>query len=93
MENLKQVERPVDFASLLHNDVDVSSYLRRKDLDTYFRVLNVPTYEELVKNCWVKAEVYDKEASKLEEIHKINGDSSLEGKSRAEMGLNEFTRT
>jgi len=37
--------------------------------------------------------VYDKEAAKLEEIKKINGDPSLKGKSRAEMGLEEFTRT
>jgi hypothetical protein len=62
-------------------------------MDTYFRGLNGPTYEELVKNFWVKAEVYDKEVAKLEEIEKINGDPSLKGKSRAEMGLKEFTRT
>jgi len=88
-----QVESPVDFASVEHHSVDVSSYLLRQDLDTYFRVLIGPTYEELVKNFWVKDEVYDKEDAKLEEIQKINGDPSLEGKSRAEKGLEEFTRT
>ena len=43
-----------------------------------------------MKYFWVRAEVYDKEAAKLEETQKINDDPSLEGKSRAEMSLKEF---
>jgi len=48
-----QVESPVEFPSLEHHGVDVSNYLLRQALDTYFRVLNGPTYEELVKNFWL----------------------------------------
>jgi hypothetical protein len=88
-ELIVQAESPVDFASLLHHGVDVSSYLLRQNLDIYFRVLNGPTYDDLVKYFWVRAEVYNEEVAKLEEIEKINGDPSLEGKSRAEMGLKE----
>jgi len=77
----------------LINGVDVSSYFMYQDLDYYFRMLNGPTYEELVKYLWVRAEVYDKEAAKREETKKILLDPSLEGKPREEMGLKEFTRT
>ena len=66
-ELVVQVESPVDFASLSHHGVDVSSYLLCQGLDYYFRMLNGPTYEELVKYFWVRAEVYNKEAAKLEE--------------------------
>jgi len=81
-ELVVQVESPVDFASLVYHGFDVSSYFLRHDLDIYFRMVNGPTYKELVKNFWVKAEVYDKKAAKLEEIDKINGDLSLKGKSK-----------
>jgi len=44
-----QVESPVDFQSLKHHLVDLSNYLLYQDLDSYFGVLNGPTFEELVK--------------------------------------------
>jgi len=40
-------------------------------LDGYFGILNGPAYEELVKYFWVRVEIYDKDAAKLEEEHKI----------------------
>ena len=55
--------------------------------------MNGPTYENFVKYLWVRAEIYDKYAAKLEEDEKVLIDPSLEGKTRAEMGLKEFTRT
>jgi len=75
-----QVESLVDFASLKHHGVDISIYLLCQDLDYYFKILNEPTYEELVKYFWVRAEVYDKEAAKREETKKILSDPSFEGK-------------
>jgi len=51
-----------------------------------------PTYENLIKYFWVRAEVYDMDAAKREEREKIAGDPSLKGKTRAEMGLQEFTQ-
>jgi len=62
-ELIVQVESPVDFSSLTHHKVDLSSYLLHQDLKTYFLMLNGPTYEELVKYFWVRAEVYDKKAA------------------------------
>jgi len=63
-----QVESLVDFTSLTHHGFDLSNYLLRQDLDIYFCMLNGPTCEDLVKYSCVRAEVYDKEAVKLEEI-------------------------
>jgi len=56
-------------------------------------MLNGPTYQTLVRHLWVRAHVYDKDAAKLEEAEKILIDPSLEGKSRAEMGLEPFICT
>jgi len=88
-----QVESPVEFIALKRHGVDVSSYRLTQGLNGYFGMLNGPTYEELVKEFWIKAEVYDKETAKYEEIEKINGDSSLKGKTTEEMGFPEFTIT
>jgi len=88
-----QVENPVDFVSLTRHDCDLSSYLRYQDLSGYFTMLNGPSYENLVKYFWVRAEIYDKYAAKAEEVHLVLLDHSLKGKARAEMGLKEFTRT
>ena len=92
-ELVVQVESPMDFISLKHHDVDLSSYILHQDLEGYFGILNGPTYEELVKYLWVRGEVYDKVSAELEETQKILEDPSLKGKSRQEMGLKEFTIT
>jgi len=88
-----RVENVVDFDSLKHHNVDLSNYLLYQDLDCYFGMLNGPTYEYLVKYFWVRAEVYDKFAAEQEEEEMVLIDPSLKGKMRAEMGLQEFTRT
>jgi len=88
-----QVERPVDFISLAHNGCDIRSYYEAQGLMDYFNMLNGPTYENLVRHFWVKAHVYDKKATKLEETEKILIDPTLEGKSREEMGLEPFVDT
>jgi len=93
-EELKvQVESPVDFVALRRHGVDIVNYMMMQELDRYFGMLNGPSYKELVKDLWVREEVYDKEAAKYEEFEKISGDPSLKGKTRVEMGLQEFTRT
>ena len=55
-------------------------------------MFNGPTYENMVKYFWMRDVVYDMDAAKREEREKIAGDPSLKGKSRAEMGLQEFTQ-
>ena len=47
----------------------------------------------LVKDFWVRAEVYDVEAAKEEEIKVVIKDPSLRGKTRQEMGLESFRQT
>jgi len=83
-----QVERSVDFASLLHHGCNIKEYYESQDLIHYFNMLNGPTYENLVKHFWVRASVYDKHAAKLEEAEKVLIDPSLEGKRRNGIGTN-----
>jgi len=85
-----QVERPVDFASLLHHGCDIKQFYQSQDLIHYFNMLNGPTNENLVKHLWVRASVFDKYCAKLEEAEKVLIDPSLEGKLREEMGLEPF---
>ena len=61
----------------------MTSYLKYQDLNGYFNMLNGPTYEDLIKYFWVRAEIYNKHAAKLEEDEKVLIDPSLEGKTRA----------
>jgi len=44
-----QAKNPVDFISLKHHGVDLTSYLLHQDLDNYFCMLNGPIYENLIK--------------------------------------------
>ncbi|CAK8565902.1 unnamed protein product [Lathyrus sativus] len=53
-------------------------------------MLNGATYPTLVKDFWVRAEVYDEYSAQDEERNVVEKDRSLKGKSRAEMGLKEF---
>jgi len=59
----------------------------------YFEMLNGPTYVTLVKDFWVRAEVYDVDAAKDEELKAVIRDSSLRGKTRQEMGMESFRQT
>jgi len=59
----------------------------------YFDMLNGPTYVTLVKDLWVRAEVYNVEAAKKEEIKAVIRDPSLKGKTRHEMSLDSFKQT
>jgi len=50
-------------------------------------------YVTLVKDFWVRAEVYDVDAAKDEELQTVIKDPSLRGKTRKEMGLESFRHT
>ena len=56
----------------------------------YFGMLSGPTYLTLVRHFWVRAQLYDQKAAKLEMDEKVLIDPSLEGKTREEMGLEPF---
>ncbi|CAL5214788.1 unnamed protein product [Lathyrus oleraceus] len=53
-------------------------------------MLNGPTYPHLVRDFWVRAEVFDELSDSMEENQIVLKDKSLKGKSRKEMGLNDF---
>ena len=88
-----QVESPVDFTSLKRNGMNLESLMEAQQMIGYFHMLNGPTYVNLVKDFWVRAEVYDLEAAKIEETQVVARDPSLKGKTRKEMGLEPFRRT
>jgi len=64
-----------------------------QQLFAYFNMLNGPMYVKLVKDFWVRAEVYDVGVAKVEELQVVARDPSLRGKTRKEMGLEPFTQT
>jgi len=88
-----QIESPVDFSSLQRNNMDLESLIAAQELFPYFHMLNGPTYVELVKDFWVRAEVFDEDSSISEEIQAVINDPSLKGKTREEMGLEAFKET
>jgi len=44
-----QVENPVDFISLAHHGCELINFVNSQDLNGYFKMLNGPTNENLVK--------------------------------------------
>ena len=85
-----QIESPVNFASLKRNGMDLEALITVQEMFPYFEMLNGPIYEKLVKEFWIRAEVYDLEAAKDEELKAVIQDPSLAGKTRKEMGLESF---
>jgi len=88
-----QVESHVDFLLLDHHGCEHRNYFHAQGLDDYFCILSGPTYENLIKYFWVRAEIYDSHAAKMEEHEKVLIDPSLEGKTREQLGLKPFTCT
>ena len=88
-----QVESPVDFASLKRNGMNLDALMAAQHMFPYFNMLNGPTYVKLVKDFWVRAEVYDVDAAKTEELQAVARDPNLKGKTRKEMGLEPFRQT
>jgi len=86
-----QIESPVDFTSLKRNGLDMEALISAQNMFDYFHMLNGPTYVNLVKEFWIRAEVYDVESAKSEESQAVSRNPSLKGKSREEMGLEPFT--
>ena len=88
-----QVENHVDFISLAHNGYELRNYFNTQDLNGYFKMLNGPIYENLVKYFWARDEIYDLHAARLEEHEQVIIDPTLEGKTREKLGLRPFTCT
>jgi len=88
-----QSESHVDFASLNRNRMEMDALIAVHEMFPYFEMLNGPTYVTLVKDFWVRVEVYDVDAVKDEELKAMIKDPSLRGKTRNEMGLESFRQT
>jgi len=88
-----QIESPVDFASLKRNKMDLEALITVQEMFPYFEMLNGPTYVTLVKDFWIRAEVYVVEAALDEEDKAMIRNPSLRGKTRQEMGLESFRQT
>jgi len=85
-----QIESPVDFASLKRNELDMEALISAQNMFDYFHMLNGPTYVNLVKDFWIRAEIYDIKSAKSEESQAVSRNPILKGKSREEMGLGPF---
>lgn len=90
-ENLKLiVKQIIDFDSFNHNGYDLLSFFIVQKWYSFVDMLNGPTYPHLVRDLWVRAEVYNELTSYMEQNMKVKNDKSLKGKSINEMGLKEF---
>ena len=87
------VEQVVDFDSLMRNGVQISRFFSAQSLNPFFQIHHGPTYTELVKNFWIKAEIFDKEASEKELAVAMSLDKTKRKKTRADFGLPELTET
>ncbi|KEH25737.1 hypothetical protein MTR_6g033905 [Medicago truncatula] len=74
-----QTENPVDFKSLAFHGCNISKYYETQGLVEYFKFLNGPTYQTLVRHFWVRATIYDRAAAKIEEDEKTELRSSIMG--------------
>lgn len=67
-EDLKlTVEQIVDFDSFNLNGYPIWNFFKVEEWDSLFDMLNEPTYPHMVKDLWVRSEVYDEFASSTEE--------------------------
>jgi hypothetical protein len=77
-----QIESPVDFTSLKKYKVNMEGLIETQKLSEYFKMLNGPTYVNLVKDFWLKAEVYN------EKPVKVAGKQAGSKKGKMEIELN-----
>ena len=81
-----QVESPVDFASLKKYEVNMEGLIETQKLSEYFKMLNGPTYVNLVKDFWLRAEVYNEKPAKVARKQ----DGSKKGKMTMDMNPTSF---
>ena len=72
-----QIESPVDFSSLKRNKVDMDALISAQKMAGYFQMLNGPTYVNLVKEFWIRAEVFDVDLAKTQEREAVSRNLSL----------------
>ncbi|MCI00252.1 cullin-like protein, partial [Trifolium medium] len=83
-------DRMVDFESLKVNGFDVLNLFQNQGWNKYFEILNGPIYSNLIKMFYMKSKVYDEIEARMEEERAVKKNPKLKGKTRKEMGLEEF---
>lgn len=73
----------MDFNSLSINGCDVKHFLKTKNWESFFDMVNGPSYTELVKDFHLRSKVYDDDAAAREEAQKVAANKNLNGKSKA----------
>ncbi|MCI27626.1 hypothetical protein A2U01_0048825, partial [Trifolium medium] len=86
-------KKMVDFESLKLNDFDIEELFINQGWKRYFDMLNGPIYSNMVKEFWMKAQVFDEVSARMEEESLVRENPSLKDKTRKEMGLEEFNGT
>ncbi|MCI40509.1 cullin-like protein, partial [Trifolium medium] len=57
----------VDFESLRVNDFDIEELFIKQGWKRYFDMLNGPIYTGMVKEFWMKAQVFNETSARMEE--------------------------
>jgi len=83
----------VDFESLKANRHDLRQAFDYQGWLSYFEMLNGPTYTNLVKDLWVRVEVFNKYEVDKEFQLKQSVSEEKKGMTRHELGLKEFIKT
>ncbi|KAK2367871.1 hypothetical protein QL285_081116 [Trifolium repens] len=83
-------EKFVDFESLKANGIDVQGLFYDQQWKNYFEMLNGFIYYDIVKYFWQKATVFDRFSADEEVRKMVAKDSSLQGKTRRELGLKPY---
>ncbi|XP_050878078.1 uncharacterized protein LOC127081894 [Lathyrus oleraceus] len=84
------MEQIVDFKSFEVNVYPLKEHFEFQRWLHLFDILNGPTYPYLVKDLWVRVEVYDEVATSFEEKWNIVEDEANRRKSISEIGLKQF---
>ena len=86
-----------DFQSLAntegYTDFNVLPLFEAQGWTNYFKMLNGPIYNSLVKHFWLRAEVFDVKAAHEELEQYYIEDESRRAKTRKQVGLPEFKGT
>ncbi|KAK2404933.1 hypothetical protein QL285_054234 [Trifolium repens] len=83
-------EKFVDFESFKVNGIDIQSLFYDQQWKNYFEMLNGFVYYDIVKYFWQKATIFDKFCADEEVRKMVEKDSSLEGKTRSQLGLRPY---
>ncbi|MCI63737.1 LRR receptor-like serine/threonine-protein kinase RCH1, partial [Trifolium medium] len=76
----------VDFESLRVNGFVIEDLFVTQGWKRYFKMLNGPIYSRMVKEFWMKAEVFDELSARMQEEELVRNDPTMKGKTREEMG-------